>query len=127
VLHARHGRHGVGKLRAILDEHFGEVAVTDSGFERLFLVRLAEVGLPRPVLQHEVVVGGRTYRLDLAYPEPMVDIELDGSIHREDEVWQKDLPRQNALMLAGWTVLRYTWRRYQCDWPGILREIRAAL
>lgn len=119
VAHARRGRRGVGTLRAILNEHFGEVAVTDSGFEHLVVALLREFGLPRPVLQHEVRLGERTYRLDLAYPGAMLAIELDGSVHLERRVWEADHVRQNALILAGWTVLRFTWRDY-LDHPSKL-------
>lgn len=81
LVHARRGRDGVGTLRAILDDHFGEVVQTESGFERLVVIALCEAGLPMPVLQHSVQLGGRHYRLDLAYPDQLVAVELDGSDH----------------------------------------------
>lgn len=95
----------------ILDRHFDETAVSDSAFERLVLTLLFQAGVARPELQHEVIVDDRRYRLDLAYPASKVAIELDGSIHLERHVWEADHARQNALMLLGWTVLRFTWRR----------------
>lgn len=127
VAHARRGRDGVGRLRAILDRHFDETAVSDSAFERLVLTLLFQAGVPRPELQHEVIVGDRRYRLDLAYPASKVAIELDGSIHLERHVWEADHARQNALMLLGWTVLRFTWRDYTSAPHRIIREIRDAL
>jgi very-short-patch-repair endonuclease len=127
VAHARKGRRGVGPLRAILDEHLGEVAVTDSGFERLVVTRLRQAGLPPPVLQHEVSVAGRTYRLDLAYPDARLAIELDGSVHLRREVWEADHVRQNALVLAGWTVLRFTWRDYLDRPADLVRQVAGAL
>lgn len=127
VAHARRGRDGVGILRRILDDHFGEVVQTDSGFERLVLISLVDAGLPTPVLQHEIRIGRRGYRLDLAYPDAMVAIELDGDIHRREDIWQADRARQNALVNAGWTVLRYTWRDYKEALDRMVREIRAAL
>ena len=127
VLHARRGRDGVGTLRAILDEHFGEGAVTDSGFERLVLSVLRQAGLPTPVLQHEIRLGRRTYRLDLAYPDHRLAIELDGTVHLERAVWQHDHERQNALVLAGWTVLRFTWSDYMTRRFHLINEVRSAL
>jgi very-short-patch-repair endonuclease len=127
LAHARKGRRGVGALRSILDEHFGEVAKTDSGFERLVVSRLGEAGLPKPTLQHEVTVVGKTYRLDLAYPDARVAIELDGSVHLLREVWEADHDRQNALVLAGWTVLRFTWRDYLDRPAAIVGQVAAAL
>lgn len=127
VTHARRGRDGVGILRAILDAHYTEVAKTDSGFERLVYVRLVEAGLPTPTLQHEVQLNGQTYRLDLAYPEAKLAVELDGSVHLERDVWEKDHERQNALILAGWTILRFTWRDYILHQTRLVSEVRTAL
>jgi very-short-patch-repair endonuclease len=125
--HARRGRDGVGVLRAILDDHFGEVAATDSGFERLVVTLLVGAGLPAPVLQHEVVVGGRRYRLDLSYPDAGVAIELDGLDHLRHDVFESDRPRQNSVVLAGWTVLRFTWRQYRDTPDRIVADVRRAL
>lgn len=127
VRHARRGRRGVGPLRAVLDEHAAEVAATDSGFERLVCTTLCSAGLPRPVLQHWVTVAGRRYRLDLAYPAQRVGIELDGTVHLRRDVWEADHARQNALVLAGWTILRFTWRDYTHRPTALVREVRAAL
>jgi very-short-patch-repair endonuclease len=127
VAHARRGRRGVGALRAILDQHHDEVAVTGSRAERLLVTLLVQAGLPGPVLQHEVEEGGRRYRLDFAYPQARVAIEYDGTQHTEREVWERDHPRQNAIVLTGWTVLRYTRRMYLREPERIVREVRRAL
>lgn len=127
VVHARRGRDGVGTLRAILDEHFGEVVATESGFERLVAIALCEAGLAPPVLQHEVRIGGRLYRLDLAYLDEMVAIELDGGDHLERSIWEADHKRQNALVNAGWTVLRFTWRDYVERRSALISEVKTAL
>jgi very-short-patch-repair endonuclease len=34
-------------------------------------------------------------------------VEFDGQVHRERGVFVADLRRQNALVAAGWTVLRF--------------------
>jgi hypothetical protein len=127
VAHARRGRDGVGTLRSILDDHVGEVAVTESGFERLVVAALLETGLPRPALQHTVILLGRAYRLDLAYPDHRLGIELDGGTHLRREVWENDHVRQNAFILAGWTLLRFTWRDYLHRRSGLVAEVWAAL
>jgi very-short-patch-repair endonuclease len=49
-------------------------------------------------------------RVDLAYPERRVVIELDGfGPHSGRESFCRDRTRQNQLVLLGWTVLRFTW------------------
>lgn len=127
VAHARRGRRGVGALRAILDEHYGEIATPESWSERLLVALLVQAGLQKPVLQHEVVHAGRRYRLDFAYPDERVAIEYDGRQHAELEVWEADHPRQNDVVLAGWTILRYTRRMYLREPERIVREVRQAL
>lgn len=101
VAHARRGRRGVGALRAILDEHYGEIATPESWSERLLVALLVQAGLQKPVLQHEVVHAGRRYRLDFAYPDERVAIEYDGRQHAELEVWEADHPRQNDVVWRG--------------------------
>jgi hypothetical protein len=127
VTHARRGRPGVGALRAILDAHHGESELTGSGSERLLAALLVTGGLPRPALQHEVRHDGRTYRIDLAYPAERVALEYDGSQHMARAVWESDHPRQNGIVLTGWTVLRYTRRDYLTEPDRILGEVRRAL
>jgi very-short-patch-repair endonuclease len=127
VRHARRGRNGVGALRSILEDHYGELATTDSAFERLVMIRLAEAGLPPPVLQHEVTIGDSSYRIDLAYPKERVAIELDGQVHLRKNVWEQDHRRQNVLIAAGWHLLRYTWAQFKDHPATMVREIRTAL
>ena len=45
---------------------------------------------------------------DLAWPDRRVLVEFDGDVHRDRRVFVKDLRRQNLLVLAGWTVLRFS-------------------
>jgi very-short-patch-repair endonuclease len=35
-------------------------------------------------------------------------VEFDGDVHRDRRVFVHDLRRQNGLVLAGWTVLRFS-------------------
>lgn len=126
-VHARRGRDGAAALRTIVEDHFGEVTKTDSGFERLVLVALREGGFPEPVLQHEVIVAGLRYRIDLAYPDVLLAIELDGRRHLAEDVWQADHQRQNDLVNAGWTVLRFTWKDFTERWEQMDTAIRTAL
>jgi very-short-patch-repair endonuclease len=58
-----------------------------------------------------VRVAGRSFRLDLAYPELKLAIELDGwDIHRTRTAFDDDRWRANLLVAAGWTLLRFTSR-----------------
>jgi very-short-patch-repair endonuclease len=126
--HARRGRPGIQKLRAVLDANAGRIEVTDSDLELLVLSLLREHGLPEPVLHHEVWDGDRfVAELDLAYPERRIGIECDGDIHLRADVRERDLPRQNDLVLLGWTILRFSPNRYWTRRNSIVAEVRAAL
>jgi very-short-patch-repair endonuclease len=126
--HARRGRPGIRRLRRVIAAHAHREEITDSDFELLVLALIRERGLLEPVLHHQVFDGERfVAEVDLAYPHRRVAIELDGSIHLERDVRERDLPRQNDLVLRGWTVLRFTWRAYVERPDTLVREIRAAL
>jgi very-short-patch-repair endonuclease len=48
-------------------------------------------------------------RVDLAIPELRLALEHDGrAVHEQADVFTADRRRQNALVAAGWTVLRFT-------------------
>jgi very-short-patch-repair endonuclease len=71
---------------------------------------LVDAGL-RPVSQHDVVGpdGRWLARVDLAFPAARVAVEYDGrAVHEREDVFARDRQRQNALVRAGWVVLRYT-------------------
>jgi very-short-patch-repair endonuclease len=48
---------------------------------------------------------------DLVFREARLVVEVDGlAYHVTPERFQRDRQRQNRLVAAGWTVLRFTWR-----------------
>jgi very-short-patch-repair endonuclease len=104
---ARRGRRGAGVLRRVLDDRALGRARPDGLLEVRFARLLREHALPPATFQHRV---GR-YRVDFAYPALMVAVEVDGfEVHATATALQSDLERQNALVAAGWAVLRFTWR-----------------
>ncbi len=125
--HARRGRPGVARLRRVIAANAHRDEVTDSDFELLTIALLLEHGLPEPALHFRVHDGSRfVAELDLAYPELKIAIELDGSVHLRGDVRERDLPRQNDLVLLGWTVLRFTWTRLHRHPERIVAEVAAA-
>jgi very-short-patch-repair endonuclease len=115
-------RHGFdpGDLRSLRSRHLGApgtrglddvLALADARAESPMetRIRLALVwgGLAAPAVQHPVVVGGRSFRLDLAYPAARLGIEYDGREHRTPERAVRDLEREALLAAAGWKILRF--------------------
>jgi very-short-patch-repair endonuclease len=69
-----------------------------------------DAGLPMPDLQVDVHSGGGLFvgRADFAWRDRMVLVEFDGDHHRERKTFVDDLRRQNGLVAAGWTILRFS-------------------
>jgi len=54
-------------------------------------------------------------------------VEFDGDVHRRRDVLVKDARRQNRLVAAGWTVLRFTSADVLARPDEVLAQIRRAL
>jgi very-short-patch-repair endonuclease len=99
-------RHVVRARRALEQSD----ARAESPPESKLRLALRDVGLT-PVPQHVVLdADGRfVARVDLALPELRLALEHDGqAVHDRPEAFVADRRRQNALVAAGWTVLRFT-------------------
>lgn len=83
----------------------------DSDLETRVLRVLVAAHLPAPVQQHWVRVGGQTFKIDLAYPEHKLAVELDGwEFHKARTAFDGDRARANLLVASGWTLVRFTSR-----------------
>lgn len=72
---------------------------------------LLEAGLPRPEIAFHVRDGKGRFiaEVDLAYPTWRLALEIDGyRWHSTPARKRADESRQNRLILAGWTVLRFS-------------------
>jgi very-short-patch-repair endonuclease len=97
-----------GVLKEVLDRRPAGAPPTESDAETLFLQLVRRGGLPVPTRQFPVVIRGRRVRLDFAWPGPGLAAEVDGARFHGDDALGRDLRRQNALILGGWRILRYT-------------------
>jgi very-short-patch-repair endonuclease len=50
----------------------------------------------------------RKYRLDFAWVDRKLAVEVDGAVHRIKGRFKADVERHNLLQLLGWKVLRFT-------------------
>lgn len=74
-----------------------------------------------------VRVADRTYLPDVGFRGAPVACEVDGYEHHSSrEAFTRDRQRQNALVLAGWTVLRFSWEML-ADEPAVVEAVRAAV
>ncbi|MCX6396290.1 MAG: type IV toxin-antitoxin system AbiEi family antitoxin domain-containing protein [Propionibacteriales bacterium] len=97
-------RRGVVQLRELIPLADPRAESVRESWTRLAII---EHGLPAPVPQYEVEVGGRVvFRLDHAYPSSRVAVEYDGyDFHHTDEQLESDAERRRWLRDNGWTVI----------------------
>lgn len=76
----------------------------------------------------EVLLPDATYFLDIGFDRERVAVEIDGrEYHCEPDVFESDRERQNALLLTGWLVLRFTWLMLTQDPDYVVLTTRQAL
>lgn len=126
---ARKGRNGVGPARLVIAQRSEWDQVTESALEDRFIRLVQSYGLPEPEAQHRILNhrGAVVARVDFAYPDQNLAIELDGAaFHSDKEAFQRDRVRQNELVLQGWTVVRFTYWDLRAG-DRVLNTLRVAL
>lgn len=124
----RRGRAGTAPLRRFMTQEEPGVAALESELEVRFWEIVRASGLPLPVRQHALAVGGRRLRIDFGYPELLLAFELDGvAWHGTAADRRRDRERDRLLANLGWKVLRFGWedvtRRPEIVIETIAREI----
>lgn len=100
-----------------------------SVLETLCRLVLEDGGL-RPFETQPVVRAGRATigRVDFAWPEQRLVVEVDGfAFHADRSTYRSDRRRGNALVLAGWRVLRFSWEDVVGAPAVLVARVRAAL
>lgn len=123
-LPAARGRSRAVRAARVLDPCSGSV------LESLFRVLVLHAGLPAPESQHRVrdATGRLIGRVDFAWPEHRLVVETDGfAFHADRASYREDRRRTNALVLAGWTVLRFSWEDVVETPDQVLAAVRSAL
>lgn len=64
---------------------------------------------------------------DVLFPAALLVIEVDGTAYHGPDRFQADRTRQNRLVAAGFTVLRFTWRDLVDRPASVAAQIRATL
>ena len=65
---------------------------------------------------------------DIVFRAARVVVEIDGwAYHSDRERFQRDRTRQNRLVAAGWTVLRFTWDDLTTRTREVIAAVRAAV
>src|SRR3954470_13663305 len=124
-------QHGVVARRQLAllglgeDAHSGHQPETKGGdVETAFLDFVERCGLPRPTMNEPL----GPYFPDALWPNERVIVELDSyGIHATRQSFERDRARDRALTLAGYSVLRITWRQLTADAGAIAAQLSALL
>jgi len=99
--------------------------LSDSVLETLTLVRIRDLGFAEPEQQREVSAGGRRYRVDFAWEDGEIVLEVDGRVKYEDPdllgersgaaaLWGEKR-RADAILSSVRRLVRATWSEV---WEG---------
>jgi hypothetical protein len=100
---------GVRNLRRCLGSERLDASLTQSRGERAFLMLCGAAGLPRPVPQHPIEhTPGRWHRVDFAWPDLRLAIEVDGAeVHGTRAAARRDRRLDREMRDGGWRVERF--------------------
>jgi Transcriptional regulator, AbiEi antitoxin/Protein of unknown function (DUF559) len=119
------GRRGTQALKTVLAKHRAiGAAIPTSVLQRRLLALVDAHDLPRPDVNSITDHG----ELDATWHQQRLVVECDGfATHGTREAFERDRAKDRALQVAGWRVVRVTWRQLR-DEPGtIARQIAALL
>jgi len=123
ALELNRGRAGAAALRTQLDRDRGS-ALTRSEAERLMMQLLRQARLPPP--RTNLRING--FEADLVWPEHKLIVEVDGyQFHGHRRAFERDRRRDAAHALAGYTVIRITWRQLTQEPMAVAATIAGAL
>lgn len=130
ILADRRGRRfaGSARLGRAIDNYDPSQRPAESPLEVAVARLLTASDLPAPVRQHEVAVRGRVRRLDFAWPEARVALEVDGyRWHSSRSSWENDRARLADLRRAGWTIIHVTQSDLGDPFAEVVSEVRRHL
>jgi hypothetical protein len=111
VLSRAAGRRGAGVLRRVLASYDGPT-VTDGELEERFFMLCRAAGVPQPAVNEWIGLdGGVAYKVDFLWRRERLAVETDGwGSHGTRRAFENDRRRDRHLSVAGWTVVRFTWK-----------------
>jgi very-short-patch-repair endonuclease len=117
------GRPGVRKLRAASDL-LEEPSFTRSEAERKLKALLRSARLPMPRMN----VRRAGWEVDAVWDDQRLVVEVDGyRSHGTRPQFERDRTKDGQLLLAGYRVLRVTWRQLTHEPEVVVATIAAAL
>ena len=121
-------RRGAGVLRAVLADYAGPTP-TRRELEERFLALCRGGSVPIPETNAWITLDdGVAYQADFLWRAEGLIVETDGrDVHTTRSAFEHDRLRDQRLTLAGYTVVRFTWRQVTGEPHRVLRTSRRLL
>ena len=101
------GRKGTGALRELLSDRY-ERGYSRSGAERRLRRLVKAAGFTPPAFNTYV----RGFEVDAVWPAEKLVVEVDGyAAHGHQAAFERDRAKDQALVAAGYVVVRFTWNQ----------------
>lgn len=128
VLLSAGGRRGASLLRSALAEHCAGSTLTVSELEERFLAICLSAAVPAPEVNVWVPLPGAELKVDFLWCHQRLIVETDGrDVHGTRQAFERDRERDQRLMLAGYRVVRFTWRQVTREPERVASTLRALL
>jgi very-short-patch-repair endonuclease len=115
------GAHGATRIGALVAAAADRA---ESAAERRMIAILRGAGLAG----WQRAVPFERWTIDFAFPDARLAIEVDGwAYHSDVDRFRADRSKGNALVRAGWRLLRFTWHDLVSRSEYVVAEIRASL
>jgi hypothetical protein len=123
----RRGR-GTKALRKALALAAGGKGITRKKLEQRFRAFTRRYALPPPDTNVSMRIGDHWIEADCVWHEQRAIAELDGrAAHHNVHAFESDRARDRALQVAGWAVIRITWRQLHDEPEAIARDLYSLL
>jgi len=104
------------------------LTVSNQEIQDLLFALLEAAGLPLPLTKRFITVKNITYEVDCVWPDAKLMAELDGhAVHATRRNYEGDRARDRRLAVAGWLVIRITWRQLTDEPAEVVADIRGLL
>jgi predicted transcriptional regulator of viral defense system len=120
------GQPGTRRLTKLIED--GARGIAREELEHRFQTLVEQFDLPRPLLNQPLTIEDRTIYPDATWPDAKVIVELDSrAAHETTSRFDSDRERDRLLALAGWVVVRVTWKHLTTDAERVAADLLALI
>ena len=128
VLDRAHGRRGAKALRAVLADHTIGSTLTRHELEARFLALCRRAGIPQPEVNTWLPLEPIGIEADFLWRDARLIAETDGrATHLTRYAFENDRRRDQRLTLAGWRVVRFSYRQVVAEPDVVATTLRGLL